>query len=305
MSGTTPDFAVEPPAFVVVEGEPGAGRTRLLDALGRREGPDVAVLHVRCARRRRPVPLGPVIEALAADVGRWSAAASRLSPLGGSLRPIVPELGEVLPAPLPEPPGRHLVFRALRELLTTLERTVLLVDDAHDADEETQDLLRFLADNPSPGLAVVTTSATLTRQPARGGSWWPPRSGVTARFTLSPLDVDDVAALAGSRELGERVHRRTGGVRGAVHAVLQAPGDIVPAAWSATLVARFAEVDPDCAALVEAAVVLGRPAGDEALAAVSEVDGITDALLTALDGGFLRDLGRGRYAPRSPLVADA
>ncbi len=296
----SPDFVAEPPAFVVVEGEPGAGRTHLLDRLGHREGQHGAVLRIRCARRR-PVPLGPVLEALGADVGRWAAAASRLSPLGGALRSLLPELTDALPSPLPEPPGRHLVFRALRELLTTHDRTVLLVDDAQDADEETRDLLRFLADNPSPRLAVVATSPAGMRQ---GDSWWPPRSGVTARVTLPPLDVDDIAALTGSRESAERIHRRTGGVRGAVHAVLESDED-VPRAWASALAARFAEVEPDCAALVEAAVVLGRPAGDEALTTVSTVDGITGALLSALAAGFLRDLGRGRYAARSPLVADA
>ncbi|MFI6302827.1 AAA family ATPase [Amycolatopsis thailandensis] len=313
MSGATADFVAGTaraiarcPAFAVVEGEPGAGRTWLLDELARREAGECAVVRVRCARRRRPVPLGPVLEALSADLGRWTTVAALLSPLAGVLRPFLPELAGVLPA---EPDGtdnRHLVFRALRELLTAQDRTVLLADDADEADEETQDLFRFLADNPSPRLAVVTTSTIRAHWPVPGESWWPPRSGVTARLTLTPLDVDDVVALAGSRELGERVHRRTGGVRGAVHAVLESPRAPVPPAWSAALTARLTEADPGCAAITETAVAFGRPADCAELAKVSELDGdvVDRALLSALDAGFLRDLGRGRYAARSPLVAE-
>ncbi|WP_410652315.1 ATP-binding protein [Amycolatopsis sp. cmx-4-54] len=306
MNGATARAIARCPAFAVVEGEPGAGRTWLLDELARREPRESAVIRVRCAGRRRPVPLGPVLDALSADLGRWTSVAARLSPLAGVLRPLLPELTGTLPSVTADANDRHLVFRAIRELLTTHERTVLLVDDADEADEETQDLLRFLAADPSPRLAVVATSTIRAHRAVPGESWWPPRSGVTARVTLAPLEVEDVVALAGSRELGELVHRRTGGLRGAVHAVLESPGTPVPAAWSAALVARFAKADPGCARVVEAAVVFGRPVSGGELAIVSglDEDAVIDALLSALDAGFLRDLGRGRYAARSPLVAE-
>ncbi|MFJ8916662.1 ATP-binding protein [Amycolatopsis sp. NPDC102389] len=309
-----------PAAFVVVEGEPGAGRTTLLGRLGRHERQDSVVLEARCARLADSVPLGPVLEALKAATVEWAAAASRLSPLAGCLRPLLPELDAVLPPPLEAADSRALVFRALRELLTLHERTVLLVDDVHDADEETRDLLRYLAACPSPRLAVVTGSVPRRRQPVPGATWWPPRTGVTAHFTLEPLEIEQVAELVDSRGLAERIHRRTGGVAGAVDAVLKAIADVadersatklaesvLPSAWTASVAARLADTSPGCASLVEAAAVLGYPAGSRALAEVSGVDGdgIVDALMCALDAGFLLDLGRDRYRIRSPLLADS
>lgn len=309
-----------PAAFVVVEGEPGAGRTTLLGRLGSHERQDSIVIEARCARLTDPVPFGPVLEALKAATVEWAASAAMLSPLAGCLRPLLPELEALLPPPL-EAAGspRALVFRALRELLTLHERTVLLVDDVHDADEETRDLLRYLAACPSPRLAVVTSSVPGRRQPVPGASWWPPRSGVTAHFTLEPLEIEHVAEMVGSRELAERIHRRTGGVAGAVGAVVRAIAEVadersamklaesvLPSAWTTSVAARLAETSPGCASLVEAAAVLGHPAGSRALAEVSGVgdDGIVEALMCALDAGFLLDLGQDRYRVRSPLLAD-
>ncbi|MGW5703601.1 LuxR C-terminal-related transcriptional regulator [Amycolatopsis japonica] len=307
----------KPSAFIVVEGEPGSGRSSLLDRVARSEGRNRTVIEARCARERDPVPLAPVLDALGTAAGEWTGMADRLSPLAGVLHPLLPELRPVLPDPLGS--DRHLVHRALRELLTLPERTLLIVDDADEADEETQEFLRYLASRPSERLVVLTSSAIRLRQREARDSWWPPRAGVTARFTLKPLQVEDIAAMAASLELAERVHRRTDGVAAAVTAVLESVAGldaraavklsekVVPSAWAAELAARYAVLDEGAAAIVSAAVILGRPACAKTLAAVAGSDwaGIVDDLLQAMAGGFLRDQGSDRYAVRSPLVADA
>src|SRR5436189_198708 len=81
-----------------------------------------------------------------------------LSPVAGVLRPLLPELAEMLP-PQPEPLSdpvaeRHRVFRAVRELLVACGPTLLLVDDLQWADEDTRDLMRFIGAAMPPELAV-------------------------------------------------------------------------------------------------------------------------------------------------------
>ncbi|SDW53218.1 AAA ATPase domain-containing protein [Amycolatopsis xylanica] len=276
-----------PGAFVVVEGEPGAGRSTLL---GQVRPDDRLVLPARCVRLSRPAPLGPVIEAVSTAIDRWTAMADRLPPLAGALRPLLPELA------LPDlgDLGRHQTFRALRALLTLHERTVLVLDDVHEAEEETHDFLRYLASTPAPGLAVVASSAPRPRTPGR---WWVPRDGVTARVVLKPLPATRIPAPDAAAVL-----ERTGGVADAVRAVL-AGGD--ETAWREVVASRVADLGAERAAVVEALAVLGGPASGEALAAVAQVTCAADAVLASMDAGLLIEQGPGRYAMRSPLVADA
>jgi predicted ATPase len=72
-----------PPAVVVIDGEAGAGKTRLVTELAARpELVDRRVLVGRCHRIRESFPLGPVIEALE-DLGEDLDGAT-LSPVAGA-----------------------------------------------------------------------------------------------------------------------------------------------------------------------------------------------------------------------------
>ncbi|HEY2060825.1 MAG TPA: ATP-binding protein, partial [Amycolatopsis sp.] len=62
------------PAAVLIEGEPGMGRSRLLAELARRpEFADGRVLTGRCQQLREPFPYGPVLEALRSVGERFDA----------------------------------------------------------------------------------------------------------------------------------------------------------------------------------------------------------------------------------------
>ena len=81
----------------------------------------------------------------------------RLSPLAGALRPLLPGWAPMLP-PTPEPAAdataaRQCVFRALAGLLDRLGVGLLVVEDAHWADEVTLEFLLFLAMRHAPGLS--------------------------------------------------------------------------------------------------------------------------------------------------------
>src|SRR5262252_1624019 len=150
--------ASDPPALILVEGEAGVGKTRLVEELLDAPGLDGSDCYIGdCQSLVEPFPLGPVLEALR------NARPDRkvLGPITGVLRPLLPELAPLLPEP-PEPLAdrlaeRHRLFRALRELLDALGRSVLVLEDLHWADEQTLEFLRFLCPQLPPELTLVCT----------------------------------------------------------------------------------------------------------------------------------------------------
>ena len=140
-----------PGSVVLVEGESGIGKTRLvgesLTALADRLD---EVLVAYCPPFRRPHTLAPVTDALRERAK--SVAGLGLSGLAGALRPLFPEWADDLP-PAPEPAQdasamRHRLFRALGELIACLRVAVLVVEDVHWADEATLEFLLYLASAP-------------------------------------------------------------------------------------------------------------------------------------------------------------
>ncbi|QRP45803.1 AAA family ATPase [Amycolatopsis sp. FDAARGOS 1241] len=324
------------PAAVLVEGEPGMGRSRVLAELARRrEFAGGRVLRGTCQPLREPFPYGPVLEALRAAGDR---PLGPLSPVAGALRPLLPELADQLP-PSPEPlddPGaqRHRVFRAVRELLVACGPTIMLVDDLQWADEGTGDLMRFLAADLPPELAVVAAYRS-------GPEPWPGPLGApvraaptvhTARVALGPLDVEAVRAMAVdvlelprvSDEFAAKLHECTGGipfvVEETVRALRNAPLPAgeglsdrllenleMPAALRESVTERLAALPEQAAQLTRAAAVLAVPAEPATLGDVAGLaeESLRTALLAALGGGLLAELGENRYGFRHPLARKA
>jgi hypothetical protein len=187
-----------PPAVVLIEGEAGIGKSRLVrEYLARTEA---VALVAACPPFRRPHTLGPVADALRQATGRVRDLG--LSSLAGALRPLFPEWAADLP-PAPEPAedataARHRLFCALAELSGRLGVTLIVAEDAHWADEATLEFLLFLAARPAAnGPAGAATGSALGRpapwSPARSpvptarpstAPWWP--ASATRRRPLSP-----------------------------------------------------------------------------------------------------------------------
>ncbi|MFY1694585.1 AAA family ATPase [Solwaraspora sp. WMMA2101] len=216
-----------PSTLVLVRGEAGIGKSRLVrEALAALPARRASTLLAVCPPMRESLTLGPIVDGL--RDARHRLTGVRLSPLAGALRPLVPEWSAELP-PAPEPTddaraARHRLFRALDEVIGALGVDLLVVEDAHWADEATLEFLLLLAARPQPGgpgLVVtyrpeeVDDQSLLLRLSTRSST-----AGAPVRITLAPLDVTDTAALVSSMldgnpmsaEFASFLHQRTSGV---------------------------------------------------------------------------------------------
>ncbi|MFJ4670674.1 ATP-binding protein [Kitasatospora purpeofusca] len=184
------DALARPPAVLLVEGEAGSGKSRLVaealraldaaagsgtngngpatDATRRNSAPPAPgataprrpVLLGRCHPLREPEPFGPVVDALRDAVALLPPPAE-LPPSTGALRLVLPDLAAQLPAAPPDGgtllSARRLLAQGVRALLTTLDAPVLVVEDLQWADDATLDLLVRLARDLPPRLALVVT----------------------------------------------------------------------------------------------------------------------------------------------------
>src|SRR5487761_1471631 len=228
-----------PPAVVLVEGEAGVGKSRLVrEFLAFPAAKTGRSLVACCPPFRQPCTLGPVADALRQAAG--DVAGLRLSPLAGSLRPLLPEWAAGLP-PAPEPledagAARYRLYRALAEVLDCLRVRVLVAEDAHWADDATLEFLLFLAARQREGFSLVVTwrpedvpaGSLLRRLSSRL-----PAGTTSARITLAPLDVAATAALVSSmldgkpvsQEFAAFLHQRTDGLPLAVEETVRLMAD--------------------------------------------------------------------------------
>lgn len=227
------------PGFVLIEGEPGIGKTRLLHevlaAATASSGADQTaspsgnrVLLVTCPPLREPFPLGPIADAVRRLWDRPEPLGGlELSGLAGALRPMFPEWADQLP-PAPEPlddpeQTRHRLLRALAELVRRAGVGVLVLEDAHWADQSTLEWLVTLASAPEPVMSIVVTYRPTDVPPDSlllGLTSRAPPGMRRLRLELAPLTVEQTRRLVGSMlgapEVSEKfaayLHEQTDGL---------------------------------------------------------------------------------------------
>ncbi|MER6670008.1 AAA family ATPase [Amycolatopsis japonica] len=314
--------ASRPPSVAVVEGEPGVGRSRLLEELAAH--PVLAsrvVWAARCGSFSRPCRLAPLVDALLEKSAVAAAHAAGFSPVTGVLRRLIPEWSPWLP-PFPENADAETVrqqeFRAVREVLTGCGPAVLVLDDVHCADDDTWEFLRGLAASPAAALSVVVSAGTC------GPRRFPPLRETAAQLSLAAFTAVQVRTLLDASfgrcapDSAEAAHRRTSGIAVDLTALVQSVGDTaealsadrlasatVPPIVRSRVSGLMAAIGPAARDVVRAAAVLGSSAGEPDLGAVAASAGIDGAITEAVEAGLLRDLGRGRYVSGSPLIAEA
>jgi DNA-binding CsgD family transcriptional regulator len=335
--GSLVGAAIDPPALIVVAGEAGVGKTRLVGEL--LDAPELGACHSYlggCQPLVEPFPLGPVLDALRNAVpGKTS-----LSPVAGVLRPHLPELAPFLPdalEPLADRAGeRHRLFRALRELLAALGRSVLVLEDLHWADELTSEFLRFLCPNLPSELTLV---CTYRREDVCAASVPEPLAArvhsqtIRLELELRPLAKDEVRALAEaileaeaiSEEFAEFLFQGSGGLPFAVEEVLRSLENkdltrrkgpwvrysledlAIPGTVRDSVLERLGRLAPSAQALVRAAAVLGVQADQDLLAEVADLrDGRAEsALAEALSAALLVEASDNRFCLRHELARRA
>ena len=291
--------------LVVVDGEPGIGKTRLVREVCRELAIDGAlVVGGRCPEE----PLH-ALEPFAEAVGRFAAAdAARLAAvlpndiavLGG----LIPEFA-VHAAPLAAVDAQTqtlLLFRAFSAVLDARNAgrpVVVVLDDLHWAPAATLRLLAYLLrdDDRGPLLVVATARDTEPRPDVDALIADMRREHRMERVALSGLEVEHVNALArarGSTDDPQRLYAMTDGnpfyVEELVRHVAESGGELatdsVPDSVRDTIARRLLRLPGRVRRLLGVGAVAGQEFRLDILAAAGEVtiDEADDALLGAIGG---------------------
>lgn len=220
---------------VLLGGEAGIGKTSLLRALAqRREG--ATLWWGACDALQTPHPLAPLH-----DIARSSAV---------SFQPLLGVAGE-----------RALLFETvLVELQHSRTATLVVVEDAHWADDATSDLLKFLGRRIDrlPCLLVISfrNDEIGSTHPLRLLLGDLPHRTVT-RLDLSPLSPQAVDLLARRAfQSPDGVHAATRGNPFFVTELLRHGGQSVPRAVQDLVLARFAALGADAQRILRLASIV-------------------------------------------------
>jgi tetratricopeptide (TPR) repeat protein/transcriptional regulator with XRE-family HTH domain len=293
---------------LAMAGEPGIGKTRLLEETATRAlAAGYSVLEGGCHRRSGQEPYAPLVGALARQLAQLPAAQQRLNLQGcGWLVRLLPELLEsaVVPAPtwsVPLDQERRLMFAAVGRFLANVAGpagTLLVLDDLQWAGADALDLMASLVRSEQAGALRVLCAyrSTEVRPPDPLGVMLADlaRADLIAQMELAPLNREEAAVLLEEvlegngeepplQELAAHVRqlaRRAGGVpyflvscaQGIRSGALEsAPEDHVPwdVAW--TIRQRVAVLSPTAQTLLEASAIIGRSASQSILAAVTSL----------------------------------
>jgi len=336
--------------LVLVTGEAGIGKSRLtaeLAGLAERDG--ATVLLGRCDEQVGVAYL-PLRAAFGPHLAACSAERLRalVGPLGGELVRLWPELARRLPGlPAPTQSGpeeeRYLLFEAVTGLLDAIASSgpaLLLVDDLHEADEQSLALLRHLASATRPAALLVVLTARdeeATRGDLPGVLADLLRAPGSEHLALGGLDSREVAAIAetftglpsspATAALAGVVHGRSGGnpflvgellrhlaetgalAADAIARTAAGPAlDDVPATVRLVVGQRLARLGGTVRHLLEVASVIGHNADLTLLARVVDVgyDDLLDALDAAVRARLLDEPPGvpGRYVFHHGIVHD-
>jgi len=323
----------EGPPVLLLAGEPGIGKTRLLQEVARYAvAQGLSVLTGGCQRQGGQQPYAPLLDAVEHYVQGQDPLQLRADLRGCAwLMRLLPELadGPIEPLPvlaLPPEQERRLLFGAVRRFLANaanLAGTLVLLDDLQWAGDDALALLTTLVRSavsiplrvvgayrdtevhPDHPLAVLLADLA--------------QAGLAAQLPLGPLATHEAAQLldallADSDSRRDEVLRRTGGVPFFLLSCAQglracAPGaDGVAVPWDVAqgVRQRVTALPASACALLGMAAVVGRHASLRLLMAVAHrpEEEVLDALEAACRARLLVEDGAGTYRFAHDLVRE-
>ena len=324
--------------FVLINGEPGIGKTRLLNEFAVSLDNQTLWLCGACHPGSRVLPYQPLADAIhqIIDIPRifdkldpaWLAEAARL----------LPELRthyRNLPAPLPlqAEEARTRLFDALAQIIKTLasgtKTVVLSLDNLHWADDTSLHFLSHLAYHMTqePGWRILVLMTCRAEAGSRLVSLIEAldHSQLAIKIHLDGLTNTDVARLVKSvfdvqdvdPELVARIQKLTGGNPFFLHSILeefveaglcpQTPGDLdrfpIPDSARKAVASRLAHLEAGDKQMIETASVLARAFQPSLIQQVSgrrELDALES--LERLSRSHLLDEQNGSFAFHHDLV---
>ncbi len=225
-------------SLVIVGGEAGIGKTRLLTDWTARAAERARIAWGACDDLSTPIVLGPIHD-IARDL-RWDIAALR------------------------DREHRAAAYASLLEAVASgLRPTVAVIEDVHWADDATLDLLTYLGRR----IQRVSVVIVITYRSDEVGPDHPLRRlfgdvppDAVERIGLTPLSAGAVAQLAGSPGRGTEVYTLTGGNPFLVTEFLTAPGTgVVPATVADAVLSRMSRLGAEAHGVAESvSIVPGR-----------------------------------------------
>jgi DNA-binding CsgD family transcriptional regulator len=315
------------PAAVLVQGEAGVGKTRLVREVTEqyRTGGH-GVLWGTCVHfGAASVPFAPVLQALDDWAGQVDPAVrSKVLEGSSALSILLPSLG----VGFSDVPSSRLlpVVDTVLQRIAAEQPTVLVVDDLQWADASSLDVLAYLiAGFRAQNLALVLTIREEDRPVGHPLNGWLAdmrRLPGVSELVLARLDADEsteqIAQLLGcppAEELLADVWARSGGnayftellVRDLPQDAERLPAEL-PNALREALLARWNSLSEPARLITRLLAVGGRPTTYEILFAVAESrvlgDDLAVLLSEAVEGGVLQTMGGQAYWFRHPLLAE-
>ncbi|MGY1770439.1 helix-turn-helix transcriptional regulator [Blastococcus sp. SYSU D00813] len=322
---------------VLLAGDAGVGKTRLLDELCARAGArglrvltghcvdlgEVGLPYLPFVDLLRPVAADPAAEGSPALAGLLAGRAG--GPVPGPVAADAADLDRRLPyraAPLPADDGRLQLFESVAALLAELAAAtplLLVVEDLHWADRSSRDLLRYLlarlGEEPVALVASYRADDLHRRHPLRPLLAELVRLPGVERLELAPLPdpavgqlVRDLAAGVPEATVDDVVARAEGNAFYAQELLAAGlAGESLPLALTDVLLARVERLAPAAQRVLRVAAVAGRQVRHELVAAVSGLSPaeLEPALTEAVHSHLLVVSADGRYRFRHALLREA
>jgi tetratricopeptide (TPR) repeat protein/DNA-binding XRE family transcriptional regulator len=298
------------PPVVLLAGEPGIGKTRLLQDVvssGQRSGR--VVVEGGCQRWSRNEPYAPIVEAMERFVQSLDAVRLRDALEGcGWLARLLPELAALVPTPLPagtlsSEQERRLVFAAVKRFLVQVSGpagALLVLDDLQWAGSDGLDLLDSLVRSPEPGgirvVGAYRDTEVAVQSPLHSLLADLAQAGLVDQIALTGLSDGESALVLAHLLSGadtswtEGIVRRAGGVPFFLVSLAQSiqggtlraqVPDALPWDLTESLRRRVASLTAEGQTVLGVAAVVGREVTVPLLQAVTDLT--EDALVTALE----------------------